>query len=50
MGILQSPFALAVLWVVAGLASLWILGPLLLFLSPLRVHLTGRFAHEQRRN
>jgi hypothetical protein len=33
---LQSSLVLVALWVVAGLAALWILGPLFLFLSPLR--------------
>ncbi len=36
MGILQSQVGLVFLWVAAGLASLWVLGPLFLFLSPLR--------------
>ena len=36
MGFLQSQVALVVLWTVAGLTALWILGPLVLFLTPLR--------------
>lgn len=38
MGILQSQVGLVALWAAAGLASLWIIGPLFLFLSPLRRH------------
>jgi hypothetical protein len=38
MGHLQSQAALIALWVVAGLTMVWIVGPLLLFLSPLRKH------------
>lgn len=36
MELLQSHVALVALWTVATLASIWVLGPLLLFLSPLR--------------
>jgi hypothetical protein len=36
MGILQSQVGLVALWAAAGLAALWVLGPLFLFLSPLR--------------
>jgi hypothetical protein len=36
MGILQSQVGLVALWTAAGLALLWVLGPLFLFLSPLR--------------
>jgi hypothetical protein len=36
MGILQSQVGLVALWAVAGVSTLWILGPLVLFLSPLR--------------
>jgi hypothetical protein len=36
MGILQSQVGLVALWAAAGLASLWVLGPLFLFLTPLR--------------
>jgi hypothetical protein len=36
MGILQSQVGLLALWAVAGLSALWILGPMVLFLSPLR--------------
>lgn len=36
MGILQSQVGLVVLWIVAGLSTLWVLGPLVLFLTPLR--------------
>jgi hypothetical protein len=40
MGILQSQVGLVVLWSAAALASLWVLGPLFLFLSPLRTYET----------
>jgi hypothetical protein len=36
MGILQSQVGLLALWAVAGLTALWILGPMVLFLSPWR--------------
>jgi hypothetical protein len=36
MGIMQSQLVVVALWVIAGLASIWILGPLVLFLTPLR--------------
>jgi hypothetical protein len=36
MGFLHSQIGLVVLWMAAGLSALWILGPMILFLSPLR--------------
>jgi hypothetical protein len=43
MGFLQSQVGLVVLWIVAGLTALWILGPLVLFLSPWRKLTTDVF-------
>jgi hypothetical protein len=38
MGFVQSQVGLLVLWAAAGVTALWILGPMVLFLTPLRTY------------
>jgi hypothetical protein len=43
MGMMHSQVVLVALWAAAALTSVWVLGPMLLFLSPLRRHDSDAF-------